>query len=145
MHPAQHWNIETMPICYALEPDLAAEAFREILIASTLAERRPVNDLQRLEKMLRQADIIITARDGKRLVGISRAITDYSYCCYLSDLAVDVAYQRRGIGRRLIAETHARAGEQTTLILVAAPAAESYYPHIGMQQRPSCWTIPRSR
>ena len=134
-----------MDIVYASEPNLSAESFRDILIASTLAERRPVNDLQRLDKMLRHAGIIITARDGKRLVGVSRAITDFSYCCYLSDLAVDAAYQRRGIGKRLIAETHMHAGEQTTLILVAAPAAESYYPHIGMQQRPSCWTIPRSR
>jgi predicted N-acetyltransferase YhbS len=132
-----------MPITYALEPDLSAEEFRAVLIASTLGERRPVDDLQRLDRMLRQADVIVTARDGKRLVGISRAITDFSYCCYLSDLAVDVAYQRQGIGKRLIAETHKSAGELTSLLLVAAPAAESYYPRIGMQQRPSCWTLPR--
>jgi len=130
---------------YASEPNLSAESFRDILIASTLAERRPVNDLQRLDKMLRHAGIIITARDGTRLAGVSRAITDFSYCCYLSDLAVDIAYQRRGIGKRLIAETHALAGEQTTLILAAAPAAETYYPHIGMRQHPSCWIIPRRR
>ena len=134
-----------MDIVYASEPNLSAESFCDILIASTLAERRPVNDLQRLDKMLRHAGIIITARDGKRLVGVSRAITDFSYCCYLSDLAVDIAYQRRGIGNRLIAETHALAGEQTTLILAAAPAAETYYPHIGMRQHRSCWIIPRRR
>ena len=134
-----------MAIAYSLEPDLPAEEFRAVLIASTLGERRPVNDLQRLDKMLRQADLIVTARDGKRLVGISRAITDFCYCCYLSDLAVDVAYQRQGIGKRLIAETHKSAGELTSLVLVAAPAAESYYPRIGMQQRPSCWTLPRAR
>jgi predicted N-acetyltransferase YhbS len=78
-------------------------------------------------------------------VGVSRAVTDYAYCCYLSDLAVDAAYQRRGIGKRLIDETHARAGKETTLILVAAPKAETYYPRIGMQHHPSCWTIPRTR
>jgi ribosomal protein S18 acetylase RimI-like enzyme len=134
-----------MPIAYSLEPDLSAEEFRAVLIASTLGERRPVNDLQRLDRMLRQADLVVTARDGKRLVGISRAITDFSYCCYLSDLAVDVAYQRQGIGKRLIDETRKGAGELTSLVLVAAPAAESYYPGIGMQQRPSCWTLPRAR
>jgi predicted N-acetyltransferase YhbS len=134
-----------MTITYSLEPDLSAEEFRAVLVASTLGERRPVDDLPRLERMLRQADLIATARDGRRLVGISRAITDFSYCCYLSDLAVDVAYQRRGIGKRLIAETHQAAGELTTLILVAAPAAEAYYPRIGMQQRPSCWTLPRAK
>ena len=134
-----------MPIVYSLEPDLSAEEFRAILIASTLGERRPIDDPGRLDRMLRQADLIVTARDGKRLVGISRAITDFSYCCYLSDLAVDVAYQRQGIGKRLIAETHKSAGELTSLILVAAPKAESYYRRIGMKQRPSCWTLPKTR
>lgn len=134
-----------MTIAYGLEPDLPAEEFRAVLIASTLGERRPVDDLQRLDRMLRHADLIVTARDGRRLVGVSRAITDFSYCCYLSDLAVDAAYQRQGIGRRLVAETHKSAGELTSLILVAAPAAQSYYPRIGMQQRPSCWTLPRER
>lgn len=133
-----------MEIAYSVEPDLSAQAFRDILIASTLAERRPVNDPERLERMLRHADIIVTARDGERLVGISRAITDFAYCCYLSDLAVDVAYQHQGIGKRLIEETRRRSGERTTLILVSAPAAETYYPKIGMKQVTSCWAIPRS-
>jgi ribosomal protein S18 acetylase RimI-like enzyme len=134
-----------MPLVYAFEPDLAAEEFQAILQASTLAARRPADDLERLEHMLRNADIIVTARDGDRLVGISRAVTDFSYCCYLSDLAVDVAYQRLGIGKRLIDETRKRAGENASLILVAAPAAESYYPKIGMKHLPSSWAIPRVR
>jgi ribosomal protein S18 acetylase RimI-like enzyme len=134
-----------VPISYALEPDLTAEEFRAVLIASTLAQRRPVDDIARLDKMLRHADLIVTARDAGRLIGISRAVTDFSYCCYLSDLAVDVAYQRRGIGKRLIEETHRAASEATTLTLVAAPAAESYYPAIGMKHHASCWTIPRKR
>jgi len=132
-------------IVYSIEPDLSAEEFRAVLVASTLGKRRPVDDLPRLDRMLRQADIVATARDGERLVGISRAVTDFSYCCYLSDLAVDAAYQRQGIGKRLIAETHRSAGELTSLVLVAAPEAESYYPRIGMQQRPSCWTFRRKR
>ena len=133
------------PITYSLEPDLSAAAFREVLIASTLGERRPVEDLTRLDRMLRNADLIVTARDGERLVGISRALTDFSYCCYLSELAVDAAYQHQGIGKRLIEATRSAAGELTTLILVAAPAAETYYPRIGMQQHRSCWTLPRER
>lgn len=132
-----------MTIQYALEPDLTAEEFRDVLVSSTLAARRPADDPARLEKMLRNADVIVTARDGGKLVGISRAVTDYAYCCYLSDLAVDVAYQRKGIGKELIARTHAAAGEKTTLILVAAPAAETYYPRIGMQHLKSCWSLSR--
>ncbi|WP_297911831.1 GNAT family N-acetyltransferase [Thiomonas sp.] len=132
-------------IVYAQEPELSAEEFRQVLVASTLGERRPVDDLDRLERMLRHADLVITARHESRLVGVSRAVTDFSYCCYLSDLAVDAAYQRQGIGRRLIDETRRLAGEQATLILVAAPAAESYYPRIGMKHLASCWAIPRAR
>lgn len=134
-----------MQIEYALEPELSAEEFRAVLLSSTLAERRPAQDLARLDSMLRHADLIVTARAGGVLVGIARAVTDFSYCCYLSDLAVDAAYQRQGIGKRLIEETHRAAGEGTTLILVAAPAAEGYYPKIGMKHLSSCWAMPRKR
>ncbi|MBS0239333.1 MAG: GNAT family N-acetyltransferase [Proteobacteria bacterium] len=134
-----------MRIQISLEPSLPAEEFRDILVASTLAERRPADDLARLEAMLRSADVIVTARDSGKLIGVSRAITDFAYCCYLSDLAVDVAYQKQGIGKRLIEETHKTAGELTTLILLAAPAAENYYPRIGMKHMPSCWAIPRQK
>jgi GNAT superfamily N-acetyltransferase len=133
-----------MPITYAIEPELSVEEFRAVLVASTLAERRPVDEPQRLQQMLRRADIIVTARAGERLVGVARAITDFSYCCYLSDLAVDASYQRQGIGRRLIDETRAQAGERASLILISAPAAEAYYPKIGMEHAPRCWVIPRS-
>ena len=132
-----------LSIEYSLEPHLSAQEFRAVLVASTLGERRPVDDLARLDKMLRHADLIVTARDGGRLVGISRAVTDFSYCCYLSDLAVDVAYQRQGIGKRLIDETRHAAGEDTRLFLVAAPAAEGYYPKIGMTHLLSCWATPK--
>lgn len=134
-----------MAIDYALEPGLTAEEFRALLIASTLAERRPADQPERLEKMLCAADVIGTARDGQRLVGVSRAITDFAYCCYLSDLAVDTAYQHQGIGRRLVAETRRAAGEAAMLILIAAPAAQGYYSKIGMQPIQSGWLIPRSR
>jgi len=133
-----------MSIVYALEPGLSAAEFQAVLLASTLGERRPVNEPLRLETMLRNADVIVTARDGERLVGVSRAITDFAYCCYLSDLAVDVAYQHQGIGKRLVAETRRAAGEQSNLMLIAAPAAEGYYSKIDMRRVDSCWLIPRA-
>jgi GNAT superfamily N-acetyltransferase len=133
-------------IAYALEPALRAEEFVDVLHRSTLAERRPVGNPATIAGMLKHADLIVTARnrDGL-LVGVSRAITDFSYCTYLSDLAVDEAFQGRGIGRELIRRTHEAAGLQTSLILLAAPKAESYYPHIGMQPHHSCWRIPSNR
>jgi GNAT superfamily N-acetyltransferase len=132
-------------ISYALEPDLSAEAFIGILETSGLAERRPVGEPERIATMLRHADIIVTARHEGRLVGVSRAIADFGFCCYLSDLAVDRAYQKRGIGRVLIDRTWDAAGRQTTLILLAAPAAAAYYPHIGMTKHDGCFTYPRER
>ncbi|PKU26448.1 GNAT family N-acetyltransferase [Telmatospirillum siberiense] len=130
-------------IRYAVEPDLAAVDFRDVLIRSTLGERRPVDDLDRLDKMLRQADIVVTARRDGRLVGVARSLTDFSFCCYLSDLCVDAAVQRQGIGRALIDRTQAEAGAQCLLVLLAAPAAVGYYPHIGMRSHASAWTRER--
>jgi ribosomal protein S18 acetylase RimI-like enzyme len=133
-----------MSLHYAIEPDLAPAEFVDVLRRSTLAERRPVDDAERIAGMLRHADLIVTARDDAGLlVGVSRAISDRHYCTYLSDLAVDVDCQRRGIGKELIRRTHAAAGLQTSLILLAAPAARDYYGHIGMQKNDACWFIPR--
>jgi GNAT superfamily N-acetyltransferase len=131
-----------------MEPALSAAEFIDVLQRSTLAERRPVDREDVIAAMLQNADILLTARvDGGEsdglLVGISRAVTDYSYCTYLSDLAVDEAFQGHKIGRELIHRTHEAAGKHTMLILIAAPKAESYYPHIGMTQHNSCWYLPR--
>ena len=132
-----------MPITYQEEPELSIHDFCSVLYASTLAARRPVDDKPRLGQMIAHADIILTARDGQKIVGVSRAITDFSYCCYLSDLAVDAVYQKQGIGKKLIEETHRIAGHGTSLILLSAPAAASYYPRIGMKSVENGWVIPR--
>lgn len=133
-----------MNVDYRIEPDLSVDEFCDVLERSTLAARRPMTNRAVMEGMVRHADLFVAARVDGRLVGLSRAITDYSYCTYLADLAVDRAYQGRGIGRELINRTHEAAGRHTLLILLAAPEAETYYPHIGMQPHHSCWTIPRT-
>jgi ribosomal protein S18 acetylase RimI-like enzyme len=130
-------------IHYENEPNLQSEEFIDCLIRSTLAERRPIADPKRIEGMLRHADVVLTARNPTGLlVGVARAISDFHYCTYLSDLAVDTQFQRLGIGKELIARTHQAAGSHTTLILLSAPKAQTYYPHIGLLQHPSAWTIP---
>lgn len=130
-----------MQIEYVLEPALSVADFVAVLRASTLAERRPVDDEARLASMLKQADIIYTARDAGQLVGVARAISDFTFVTYVSDLAVDEAYQGQGIGRQLLELVHAQA-PQSKLYLVAAPKAQSYYPHIGMQHQPACYFYP---
>ncbi|MEM6468650.1 MAG: GNAT family N-acetyltransferase [Planctomycetota bacterium] len=125
---------------YSLEPQLSRHEFIDLLERSKLAERRPVAEPQKMEAMLRNADVICTARSATgTLIGVARAITDFAYCTYLSDLAVDLEFQRQGIGRRLIRETHEAAGLGTTLILLAAPAARDYYARVGFDRHNSCW------
>ena len=134
-----------MPIdvVYAVEPELSPEEFLDVLARSTLDERRPVGEIRTIRGMLANAGVIVTARVDGLLVGVSRAITDFCYCTYLSDLAVDEQFQRRGIGRELVHRTHEAAGWETTLILLAAPKARDYYPRLGMIPHDSCWIFPR--
>jgi GNAT superfamily N-acetyltransferase len=133
-----------MDATYQLEPNLTPEDFLDLLARSTLAERRPVGQPEVIRGMLKHADIILTARVEGKLVGVSRAVTDFSFCVYLSDLAVDEAYQKRGIGKELVYRTHQAAGPKTMLVLLAAPKARDYYPRIGMTYHDSCWIIPRT-
>lgn len=130
-------------VSYADEPDLTVEEFIDLLRRSTLAEHRPVDDPTRVRRMLAHANIMLCARSEQgMLVGISRALTDFAFCCYLSDLAVDVAWQGRGIGRELIRRTHERAGYHAALVLLAAPNALSYYPHVGMETCDNAFVMP---
>jgi GNAT superfamily N-acetyltransferase len=108
--------------------------------ASTLAERRPVEDTTRFTDMVRNANLIVVARIDERLVGIARSITDGAYVTYLSDIAVDLEFQRRGIGRDLIAKTR-EATPRAKLVLLSAPASVDYYPHVGFHQHNSAWVM----
>lgn len=137
-------KIPPFEITYTCEPELPAAEFIDVLKRSTLGERRPIADPSRMAGMLRNADLIVTAREpAGKLIGISRALTDFEFCTYLSDLAVDQEFQGFGIGRELIHRTHSAAGVKTQLILIAAPRARTYYPHIGMRGHDSCWVIDR--
>ncbi len=111
-----------------------------LYVASTLGERRPVDDRQRMETMLREANLVVTAWDGMELVGISRSLTDFAYATYLSDLAVRASHQRMGIGRELMRRTQA-AAPRAMLILLAAPKAVDYYPHVGFERHGSAWIL----
>lgn len=107
--------------------------------ASSLGERRPIDDRDRMRAMLRNANLVVTAWDGELMVGIARCLSDFQYITYLADLAVRTPYQRIGIGKELI--RHARAAAPNAeIVLLAAPDAESYYPHIGFTHHPQAWT-----
>ena len=129
-----------MNVTYRVGNNLDLDVVIELYRASTLGERRPVNDRDRMAGMLCHANLVVTAWDGEVLVGISRALTDEVYVTYLADLAVRLSHQRGGIGKELIRRTQA-AAPQAQVILLAAPAAESYYPHIGFTHHPQAWLL----
>lgn len=107
--------------------------------------KRPTADLPRIARMFAAPSLVISAWLDGRLVGVSRSLTDYAYCCYLSDLAVDKDVQGQGIGKELIERTKAIIGDEVSLILLSAPGAMSYYPAVGFQQAENAFVIKRKR
>ena len=130
-----------MSIEYFHDRKITSEQFIDVLERSTLGKRRPIHDPERIASMLSHANLICTAWDGGLMVGVARSMTDFSFCCYLSDLAVDTAYQKKGIGKQLIRVTQNSLHPQCRLILHAAPDAEGYYPKIGFSHFHSAWVL----
>lgn len=129
------WQIERVA-----GPDLDVAEALEVYRESGLGERRPVEDKERFASMLRNANLVMVCRVGQHLVGISRCVSDFSYVTYLSDLAVVREYQKSGIGRALIDATQ-REAPAAKIVLLSAPAAAAYYPHIGFTQHGSAWVL----
>jgi len=127
-------------ITYRTGNNLDLDAVLELYRASTLGERRPVDDSERMGLMLRNANLVVTAWDGELMVGIARSLSDFAFCTYLSDLAVRLSHQRQGIGRELVNRTRDLGGA-ATIILLAAPKAVDYYPRIGFTQHPQAWLL----
>lgn len=130
-----------MPITYRTDFTPSVEQFIDILSRTSLGPRRPLDDLDCMQAMVQHANLIATAWDGALLVGIARCVTDFAYACYMSELAVDEAYQKRGIGKELIRHSRERLGPRCRLRLLAAPDAADYYGHIGFTHSPRCWEL----
>jgi ribosomal protein S18 acetylase RimI-like enzyme len=126
---------EPSKILYGREQGLEVAEFRRVLVESGLGATRPVDDTPRLQAMLSSANLVLTARldrPGRPLVGIARCITDFSWCCYLAELAVSKSAQGRGIGRGLLDEAQRQLGPRVTLTLISVPEAVSFYERAGM-------------
>ena len=133
-----------MAIRYALNPPAFTVAdFVRVLGASSLGARRPLTDTARMARMLEHANVLVVAYAAGEPVGVARAWTDHAYACYLADLVVVNAYQRQGIGRELIRQVKAAAGPESMLLLLAAPEATAYYPHLGFEKVERAWFLPR--
>ena len=132
-----------MVITYKVNAKLEPHQLAELFIESGI--RRPADELNRLKNMLDNSNLTISAWDSDKLVGIARALTDYSYCCYLSDLAVDKEYQHQGIGHELVTEIINQIGEESMLLLLSAPEAMDYYPKIGFEKIDNAFLINRKK
>lgn len=132
-----------MSIEYKINEPITTDQFVELLKSSTLGERRPVGDREWMEGMISNSNLVVSAWHNNQLVGIARSVTDFHYACYLSDLAVSLEHQKSGIGKRLLILTQEQLGSKCKLILIAAPAANQYYEHIGFKNNPRCWVLER--
>jgi GNAT superfamily N-acetyltransferase len=130
-----------MALEYRFSNDLDLDQVIELYSASTLGERRPIDDREIMANMIRHANLIVTAWEDELLVGIARTLTDFSYVGYLADLAVRASHQRQGIGIELVRRTREKLGKRSMLILLAAPKAAQYYPKIGFKRHESAWTL----
>ena len=132
-----------MNIEYKINIPISTDQFIELLRSSTLGERRPIGDRECMEGMIQNSNLMVSAWEGEKLIGIARSMTDFHYACYLSDLAVDVHYQKKGIGKKLQTLTQSQLGQKCKLILLASPNANAYYEHIGFSYNPRCWVLDR--
>jgi ribosomal protein S18 acetylase RimI-like enzyme len=135
-------------VLYAREPSLSVAEFRRVLIESGLGDRRPIDDEERLALMLFSAGLVVTARvdqPGRPLVGLARCITDFSWCCYLSELAVSASAQGRGIGRGLLDEARRQLGPTVSLVLASYPEAAPFYERVGMDRLSDVFWYRRER
>jgi GNAT superfamily N-acetyltransferase len=128
-------------ITYRSDKAINLDVFMDVYRRSTLAERRPVHDRAIMQAMLEHCDVLITAWDGDKLVGLSRSLTDFKYVAYLADLAVDKQYQKQGIGKELVKRTQAAVEPTCFVTLLAAPMANDYYPRIGFTHNPRAWML----
>jgi GNAT superfamily N-acetyltransferase len=134
-----------MDIEYKINTSVSTSQFIELLRCSSLGKRRPIEDRECMEGALKNSNLVVSAWEGNKLIGIARSISDFYYACYLSDLAVAKKYQTKGIGKELQIITQKQLGPKCNLILLAAPSANSYYEHIGFENNPRCWILERKQ
>ncbi|TPK39204.1 GNAT family N-acetyltransferase [Mesorhizobium sp. B2-5-4] len=149
---------ENAHVLYAREPTLGIPEFRRVLVESGLGEVRPVDDEARLKAMMEGANLIVTARldmapldmapldrEAKPLIGVARCLTDFSWVCYISDLAVSAKAQGLGIGKGLMDEVARQLGPSVAISLISMPDAVGFYERVGMKRMPDAFWISRKR
>ena len=142
----------TPHVTYQINSPITPFQFIEVLKKCSLGERRPIDSPFVMKGMLDNANLLVTAwvseaheeavndsESNKTLIGVARCVTDFSYCCYLSDIAVDEAYQKQGIGKSMIKKIEQQLPPSCKIILLSAPQASEYYPKIGFTKHENAW------
>ncbi|QUD88673.1 GNAT family N-acetyltransferase [Phenylobacterium montanum] len=134
-------------VAYAREQDLSVAEFSQVLAESGLGATRPLDDAVRIGRMLAHANLIMTARRrrDRRLLGVARCVTDFSWCAYVSELAVGAEAQGLGVGRGLLAAVQAELGPEVSVILLSMPDAVGFYERIGMEPQKDAFAFRRTR
>lgn len=125
--------------------DLTPATEQVIALYNKAALPRPTDDFERIKKMFENSDLIITAWDEDKLVGVCRTITDWVWSSYLADLAVDPDYKQSGIGKKMIDITREKVTEQSMILLLSVPTAMEYYPKVGFSKEDRAFTILRTK
>lgn len=130
-----------MAVEYCINKSISADEFVNLLKRTSLGVRRPIENLEVIQGMLDHSNLMVTAWMDNQLIGIARSVTDFHFCCYLSELAVDETIQAKGIGKTLIKHTKEALTRDCMLVLLSAPQSQGYYPKIGFDAHSSAWTL----
>lgn len=132
-------------ITYAREDGLTAADYIACVGATSLGQGRPLANTDRIQAMLDNADLVVTARDvDGSLLGLFRAVTDWHWVCYCIDLAVVEGQQGKHIGQTLLDTATALLGPKVSIVLLSKPNAEGFYRHIGMVEPMAAFMRPRT-
>lgn len=120
------------------EERISAGEYIDFLKRTDLGSQYPKERFnERIEKLVKNVSISLVARNEDGLiVGVLFAITDFAYWLFLTDLGVDRAYVRQGIGKKLIKTAHEIAGGEKDIAIytVANENAIQFYEKLGMKK-----------
>ena len=136
------WNGDLTNIAYKKNVPLEPRQILEVYASAPLSPRCDYPE-ERISAMYRSSNLILSAWDGDKLIGVARSLTDYAYCTYCSDLAIRKEYQKGGIGKELLRRTKEAAGDASNLLLLAADEAMGYYPKIGFEKVDNAFLVKR--
>ena len=126
---------------YRIEPTVP-DFERIAALYAAAALRRPVRDRSRIETMFRGSNVVRSAWEKDRLVGLLRGWCDGAFDGFVSDLAIHPRWQGKGLGKALL-DCLSEYGDGIQWTLHASPLALEYYAKMGWSIPTSPWILPR--